>query len=1223
MIIIICIIAYNKIEKFTISHNQTDTCYINQQYNMDVGMRKCQVYYSSNETECDANNKYYNMTDVQIDNEIRDAYSSNDMGSYNTLTRIRKYLKENDFKTCKLTYNDNWKEIEKYFDPDQNQSFNYTYPFKNGHNATVPINNKILSDCYSTSKNYSDIKLNDSIKPACSIPITNIHDIHTSNNEHISMTFNDVNYDNIYQSVCYNSKDTILTIPSYKYFFKIYCNYFLEENVLECYDIDIVTFNRSLNDFVTVQTIPTQILTKYSKRFTKVQYDKIENRIKQSCLDINALTYLINYHYCKTTKDFTNKNIVFNFKDFKVPDKVLDVDLSQEPDVIDVIDGVKILPKNIIDLNSVLNDLINNIKAQSANIKNDIATINNEIDALNKASIADEESIRKNDSNLEARSKIIIDSRNNTDTLLYTYIQNIKTLKQSIDNEFKRRSSLIYSSSSINDTNSIAFNTTLQAKNLEYLTMANTINNAINTEYNKTIEGIQNVYSYTIDIIKSNFKNGACFSLNLYNKGTLMEVFPKNPIEFTNILINTPIAVNYVDVLDGTNDNYYYTNIYNANPQDMKYFSLEISASIYLEEGYYYFYIDVAEEIATDVFIGYYDTNNSENIIFKNVAKYYKDGISTESNYTTKYPIFVSSEYNNGHYVFYSRSYRPINKLNTKYINIKCVKLSSAPETSYNILTQDNYDFIKRSSLSISSIATPINKLLYFNKNINPKPSRTSIYYIYTNISQKTINVPAIDDEDKSILYKWNFNNSLTSSVNNATFIKDASSQNTSLYNTNDDKYAIEISGNTNNNDYLKTNNITLPDNFTWTFWNKSSSCCNKIASLGEELYISVEKNKADNSDVYFIKGISQNSTSNYTSNITSTYYESVPTSSCSYVSYDNPNNISYDSYLGSYTYSTSSGNTRYVRNYNPGYSSCSTSYSSVLRTTTTPITITINTVVDTVPYIRDKWNMFSITYNKSSQRLRFYLNNELKYEKTGIAINNNTVSVKIFNQQSGNTTNSYSDMRIYNKELSAFDMSVLYYNLKLVKDPDPRIRKLYNNYYIYCSKMPKINTLPQKITKKLEYTPMIVPTLLNVSSTTTDYIPIYNQDKTNLDNFYKINLILDILKELRTYSTDDYNCIASDISYKLYNRVSQQNIDNKYSIIDNMNVKIINNDEKIINISNIITSIVNLNQTYDFATIKSIFKNKIVLQDKLFYKYIYGVFKNLKDNKHYMYIEI
>jgi uncharacterized protein (UPF0305 family) len=92
-----------------------------------------------------------------------------------------------------------------------------------------------------------------------------------------------------------------------------------------------------------------------------------------------------------------------------------------------------------------------------------------------------------------------------------------------------------------------------------------------------------------------------------------------------------------------------------------------------------------------------------------------------------------------------------------------------------------------------------------------------------------------------------------------------------------------------------------------------------------------------------------------------------------------------------------------------------------------------------------------------------------------------------------------------------------------------------------------------------------------------------------------------------------------------LTNSVSQESIDNKRSIVERLDNQMQWNSAKLSELTKIYTAMNTFVRYYDLSLIKRTFQSGITFNDNTaaFNKYFPALFKNLKDNRHYMFIAL
>jgi hypothetical protein len=889
----------------TTTIESTVGCFPHEQYEMDVVMRDCGVYFIDpmKEGECDTYFDYYDMTDVQLDYAIKLAEEKYpDM--LTKLQDIWNYLHSNGFKKCKIKY-DNWKEVASYHDKHyQPETQGYIYPKKNINNTDEQINFKLWNSCFAANTNLNKISFNDSVAAACTTPIKNIKDINTDDNEYVSMSFNpSINYDNIYKSLCdKQTEDKVLNISSDIIFMVLHCEYKSRE-YLRIYDISFVQY--SSGKFTILQMTPS-VNTAFLNLF-RLTYDKTIKRIVYGPRLLDLSSHLINYDVCNNIKNYILRNINFTFRDYNIPNITTDIVLNTVPELIDKFD------EKIIDNNSdnqtlmlgIIDELTKTINNENTQLDSNKSAIELEVANLIKLMADNMKGTRDKFSRFESYVTGILQSRKDTDSALYIYLEALKTFKGKIEEEFNRRKVLIGSGQDIVPS---SFDTYITSENTRCMGLCGTVNQKLQDEYNNTSGTLIDIYEDVVNTIIGIFAKGVYVSVNFYNKGVLTRFAAQNKDDFSCMIMNNSIAANFVAIASNRNP-YYLENKYIKDASGMLYYLVELSGNILLQAGYYNFYADLIEEECYDIFIGYPDPNNSTKMIFKNVANYYYSNPNNASdtklrkdssipaaksndnkNNTTKLPIYIDGQYNNGYYGFYVRSLRSIQTLRNNYLNMKYVRLNTANE-SYNLFDEQVYEYKSANTLNIS-IAKNVSDILYYNKEISDL-TMISMYYNSTvslptpSVAAHSIAAPAVivapspqvidsglyptfDNERDSLIYWWKFDNNLVDDINKKqfyvtnnysgriyegtyTFENDTKYGNKSLMISSSKKYADEYM-------FKASTDVVIGKTFSISFWCKTSSCCNKIISLGDDVYISIRKdiniknNTIDNNkDIFYV----------------------------------------------------------------------------------------------------------------------------------------------------------------------------------------------------------------------------------------------------------------------------------------------------------------------------------------------------------------------------------
>jgi hypothetical protein len=1088
-------------------------CFPHEQYEMNVDMRDCGVYFidPAKETQCDNYFDYYDMTDVQLDYTIKIAEDKHPE-LVAKLQEVWDFLHGNGFKKCKIKY-DNWKEISSYHDEHyQPETASYVYPKKNVNNADKQINFKLWNSCFAANTNLNKISFNPSVNAACTTPIKNIKDIHSQDNEYVSMSFDpSLNYNDVYKSFC--DKQTVdkpLNISSDIIFMVLHCEYKSRQH-LKIYDISFVQYISG--KFSPLQLTPT-VNSAFLNLF-RLTYDKNIKRIVYGPRVLDMSSHLINYDVCKNIKNYILRNVNFTFRDYNIPNITTDIVINTSPELIDKFD------EKILDANSdnqtlmlgIINELTGKINNENTQLDTNKSAIETEVSNLVKVMADNMKGTRDKFTRFEQYVSGILQSRKDTDMALYTYLEALKTLKSKIEEEFNKRKALIGSGQNLSVGN---FDTYLTSENSKCMGLCGTVNQKLQDEYTKTSDTLVDIYQNVVETIIGIFIKGVYVSVNFYNRGVITKYAPQSERELSCMIMNNSIAENFVSI-SANRHPYYHENKYIKDASGMQYYLVELSGNILLQAGYYHFYADLIEEECFDIFIGYPDTEDNKRMIFKNVANYYYSNPNNPSdvrlrkdaalpaaksndnrNNTTKHPIYIDGNYNNGYYAFYARSLRGIQTLRNNYLNMKYVKLNTA-STSYSLFGNEVYEYKAANTLNMP-VAKNVSDILYYNKEIS---DLTMISMYYNSTSSPIVVVPAavstvpiptpqapkiviaqvdtksayptFENESKNLMYWWKFDNSLTDDVKkkniNITNYYSGKVYDGTYVFTEDTKYgskSLMITASKKYDDeymFKGSTDISIGRTFSVSLWCKTSACCNKIISIGDDLFISVRKdinvnNSVDNNtNIFYVNGVSSNAI------VKTMKMRSV----C--------DEVPYNSYMGcmerkSYAFEAWSASGRYTEKASSGSTrDMSCGYLSTTRSECSERLVEVpdNVIVNTLPADFNKWNHFVLTYNASS--LKLYYNGVFKYENKNYEFFPGIMNLSLFSQQNDNTVSAaYNDLRIYNKELSVAEINSLSTSVSTVV---PKIPTVVSKIPTVVSKIP---TEPQRFSNQF-------PLLYNESS--------------------------------------------------------------------------------------------------------------------------------------------
>jgi alpha-tubulin suppressor-like RCC1 family protein len=187
----------------------------------------------------------------------------------------------------------------------------------------------------------------------------------------------------------------------------------------------------------------------------------------------------------------------------------------------------------------------------------------------------------------------------------------------------------------------------------------------------------------------------------------------------------------------------------------------EVEANVKLNTGYYYFMLDLQNEITADLLLG----KNTDKSLdeYANVANYYGDllnnpssTISHPTNMTTMYPIYIPE----GYYRFYLRMFRTIANRNNKYFIPKYYYTSTWTSPSYTLNSGNEIAYMPYSLLpaAYKTASVNFNNLYFVNNSVT---GATSNLYVYRYFNQGTfacgwngfgeLGVHALDTADRFI----------------------------------------------------------------------------------------------------------------------------------------------------------------------------------------------------------------------------------------------------------------------------------------------------------------------------------------------------------------------------------------------------------------------------------------------------------------------------------------
>jgi len=269
--------------------------------------------------------------------------------------------------------------------------------------------------------------------------------------------------------------------------------------------------------------------------------------------------------------------------------------------------------------------------------------------------------------------------------------------------------------------------------------------------------------------------------------------------------------------------------------------------------------------------------------------------------------------------------------------------------------------------------------------------------------------------------------------------------------------------------------------------------------------------------------------------------------------------------------------------------------------------------------YNNGYYALYVVSLRNSKNKTNNYFN--VKYTKqdsveNSISLFDNRSYIYKFSEtlQKSQTFQSINDLLYVYNDLQQTNVYPNRQNIQNgnTKYVDPGIRKMNDMFYISCPSLPSLPDLPSKEIFKLKFINH------NVPKNKKDNIK-------NLQNIYDVQRILIELSKLRNIQFDDFDCMFKvDMNNSITSSTNTE-IYNKKVLISSKNNELDLNNKIIDDLTKINQQVSEYVIQYDIDSIISVFQKHVILNEnsELFYKYIRSVFKNTKDDKYYMYIQL
>jgi hypothetical protein len=221
--------------------------------------------------------------------------------------------------------------------------------------------------------------------------------------------------------------------------------------------------------------------------------------------------------------------------------------------------------------------------------------------------------------------------------------------------------------------------------------------------------------SNILDVYEDNraYSHGAAYTNTYFSSNSYISSQP--PIirysassreEFSSIIASSLLASNYdyqysSNIRDMSDADYYddadgKLSIGNRNVYDLHFVLTEVYTNVRLVSGYYFFVLDLQNEVSADLAIGKGSDKGIQD--YFNAAFYYNPArlnnpladIMHTSNQTTTYPIYIAE----GYYRFYLRMLRTVGNRNSKYFIPKYYSTTDWQGASYSLNNSNGVSYV-------------------------------------------------------------------------------------------------------------------------------------------------------------------------------------------------------------------------------------------------------------------------------------------------------------------------------------------------------------------------------------------------------------------------------------------------------------------------------------------------------------------------------------------------
>lgn len=213
------------------------------------------------------------------------------------------------------------------------------------------------------------------------------------------------------------------------------------------------------------------------------------------------------------------------------------------------------------------------------------------------------------------------------------------------------------------------------------------------------------------------YSPGVAYTNTYFSSNSYIFNSPSNREQFSSIIASSNYDYQYTSNIR-TVDAFYYDNADDRliNVYDLNFVLTEVYTNIQLDSGYYYFVLDLQNEVSADLLIA------GAGADYFNAAFYYNPSrlnnpladIMNTSNQTTAYPIYLAE----GYYRMYLRMLRTIGNRHKRYFLPKYYYSADWQGSHYSLNNSNGISYVSFSSLAESTEVSDFSHLYMMNDDI-------------------------------------------------------------------------------------------------------------------------------------------------------------------------------------------------------------------------------------------------------------------------------------------------------------------------------------------------------------------------------------------------------------------------------------------------------------------------------------------------------------------------